>query len=435
MAALCACAPGKPRRADAGTQPAAEAVTIAVRGRVSSGTGTPIASARVLDGASNLLGTSNSGGDFEAQLMVRQNPLGRRGVLTFEAPGWAPQVVNVPYQDGVLNYRVPVRMEPLTIMPLRDDGVMMPGQLPNGRSVRVMVPQMPGATGGSLRFAGIDPVNGPGELRDQNAGLDQMLQSSGMFYLDIIDALGSPLQMPAAGLTVELSPFTPASVPQSEPEQIFQLNGQGAWEARQPPSDGSTLIRVTRVGFWNVDRNYRTACVRGHLDSSAGACRGARVSSSGPAGVAFNSASAADGSFCLMGAQGNGTTLSAGGAHFSVQMPATAGGCSVPTSCTELAPLIVPTDSCAETERADPCAGKFDCGQGRCVPAASVCNGTPDCPSGADESAQLCENEGACCRATLGCPGETGSDCADTCCCCPDDQACCADRSGCCAAP
>jgi hypothetical protein len=78
---------------------------------------------------------------------------------------------------------------------------------------------------------------------------------------------------------------------------------------------------------------------------------------------------------------------------------------------------------------------EFSCGDGICIAAAIVCNGSADCPGGQDEDPAICSVQGNCCTATRGCPGETGSSCAATCCCCPDQQACCADWTvGCCPA-
>lgn len=78
---------------------------------------------------------------------------------------------------------------------------------------------------------------------------------------------------------------------------------------------------------------------------------------------------------------------------------------------------------------------EFACGDGNCIAAATVCNGTPDCPSGIDEDPATCGDAQNCCVATQGCPSETGTSCALTCCCCPLFQACCPDwTQGCCAA-
>ena len=77
---------------------------------------------------------------------------------------------------------------------------------------------------------------------------------------------------------------------------------------------------------------------------------------------------------------------------------------------------------------------EFQCGDGSCVAASVVCNGVSDCPGGEDENPATCFDQHNCCVATRGCPGETGSSCASTCCCCPYQEACCPDWSGCCGA-
>jgi hypothetical protein len=75
----------------------------------------------------------------------------------------------------------------------------------------------------------------------------------------------------------------------------------------------------------------------------------------------------------------------------------------------------------------------FMCSDGTCIDAAIVCNQRPDCADGSDERPEICDTPGACCVATMGCPGETGSSCAETCCCCPANQRCCEDPTlGCC---
>jgi hypothetical protein len=53
-----------------------------------------------------------------------------------------------------------------------------------------------------------------------------------------------------------------------------------------------------------------------------------------------------------------------------------------------------------------------------------MCNGVSECPDGSDEAPDVCSDQGQCCVATNGCPGETGAGCGDGCCCCPSGQAC-----------
>lgn len=71
-----------------------------------------------------------------------------------------------------------------------------------------------------------------------------------------------------------------------------------------------------------------------------------------------------------------------------------------------------------------PGVGTFACGDGDIICADIVCNGRDDCADGSDEDAATCGDETSCCVATQGCPAETGSSCAETCCCCPYGQVC-----------
>lgn len=69
-------------------------------------------------------------------------------------------------------------------------------------------------------------------------------------------------------------------------------------------------------------------------------------------------------------------------------------------------------------------SGIFTCGNGSLVCASKVCNSTNDCGDNSDENASICGQAQSCCQATNGCPGETGSSCASSCCCCPYGQVC-----------
>jgi hypothetical protein len=72
----------------------------------------------------------------------------------------------------------------------------------------------------------------------------------------------------------------------------------------------------------------------------------------------------------------------------------------------------------------DECGSRlFKCANGKAICADLVCNRQNNCGDNSDEGA-FCNNDTTCCVATKGCPGETGSSCADTCCCCPYGQVC-----------
>lgn len=60
---------------------------------------------------------------------------------------------------------------------------------------------------------------------------------------------------------------------------------------------------------------------------------------------------------------------------------------------------------------------QYVCNDGSTILRALVCNGVQNCPGGDDEA--NCGTESSCCVATNGCPSETATSCAETCCCCP----------------
>ena len=68
-------------------------------------------------------------------------------------------------------------------------------------------------------------------------------------------------------------------------------------------------------------------------------------------------------------------------------------------------------------------SGTFVCGSGKLICRDKVCNRSNDCGDNSDEGSNMCQPQ-SCCQVTNGCPGETGSSCAGSCCCCPYGQAC-----------
>ncbi|MCX7823505.1 MAG: hypothetical protein N2260_08730 [Syntrophobacterales bacterium] len=67
-------------------------------------------------------------------------------------------------------------------------------------------------------------------------------------------------------------------------------------------------------------------------------------------------------------------------------------------------------------------SGVYVCGNGKKICRFRVCNGKDECGDGSDE--RNCQSAQSCCVLTRGCPGETASQCAQTCCCCPYGQVC-----------
>jgi hypothetical protein len=69
-------------------------------------------------------------------------------------------------------------------------------------------------------------------------------------------------------------------------------------------------------------------------------------------------------------------------------------------------------------------SGIFLCSNGNTICRDKVCNDANNCGDNSDERSSMCRSAGSCCQVTNGCPGETGSSCAESCCCCPYGMAC-----------
>ncbi len=225
------------------------------------------------------------------------------------------------------------------------EGEVAPGEArtvtvdtPHG-TASVQVPAISNA-GTRVRVAGVSAQDSPGEMREATAGRDQAL---------MVGADDDPLP-PPPGFGVDAMNPPAERPPEAEPEPVeeFGLNEDGQW-APQPPD------QPREFGWWNADRNFRTACVRGMLATPQGACAVGRVTATGPDGLSSRDNTGVD------------------------------------------EPPMTPED----------CG--FDCGDGTCIAADRACNRAQDCANGSDEADAVCGNPDNCCTATRVCPGETGS--------------------------
>lgn len=411
-------------------------VSVTVLGTVVDEAGAPVAGAIVGDDTATA--TTGANGSFQVDLVAP----GDRLIVKVDAAGFAPGRAVVRIKDQVDRYRIPIRVTKLStasIDPAKGGKATIEAM---GRTITVAL--KPGAVSGSgqvtVRGAGIDPRFGPG--LETATGY---LQSAGMFYIDAVDEDGAPLDLVmSGGLEFQMPAFQMPDVPGAEPLNAWKLDDQAQWGSPMDvgaPED-APVLPADAFGYWNADRAYKTACVKGKLKSNSGACKGQHVRADGVDGLSSSDNAGKDGSFCVVGAVTLTSTLVIGSSSVQAPMPAQAGDCSAPQNCADLGDVEVPDSACDDPQGGGggagggmPCAG-FTCPSGDCVDPSKVCNQAFDCPGGEDEDPNICGNQDSCCVATAGCPGETGSDCADSCCCCPGGQACCADPTqGCCASP
>jgi hypothetical protein len=364
-----------------------------------------------------------------AEVSPARGVRGTRALVEFTAPGHAPFLGSVVVKEGVDRYVLDAQLVALTELAIEagvENALVIPA--PNG-TIRLSLPPVSNV-GARIRVAAVSAAQSPGELRDAEGDPGQALQSVGMFYVELVGADGVPLPVPN-GLNFEALDSPDELPPEAEPQAVlaYRLRDDGQWQAfgDAPPRE---------FGWWNADRNFRTACIRGRLQTGDRSCAGARVTATGPDGVSSNDNSGADGTFCITGAQTFASVLQVGGTTRSLQMPSSAGDCLAPETCLSLGDVPIGAADCDRSETPpNPPPGDcgFDCGDGTCVSPAIVCNQIPDCMSGADEDSETCGRESSCCMATQGCRSETGFACRGTCCCCPEGQACCANTAdGCC---
>jgi hypothetical protein len=402
-------------------------------GKVTSG-GVPVTDATVTAGTSS----TTTGADGGYSIQARST--GNTASVRVEAPGMAPMVATVVVKGGVTKYEMPVNLVPYQEQQIDGAGGGSITIYADGQPITISVPA--GAASGPIRIraAAYDYRSGPGRLESvAEDGSIIGLQSAAMFFTEIVDTNGDPVTL-QGGLQISSSPFSLPSMPETQPMSGWSLAEDGRWEnpqAASEPEAGMALSSVPPSVIYNCDRGYPNACVRGVLRSASRPCPGKLVTALGPPGIASGDSVGGAGEFCFTGPLGATMNFSAGSSSGgSVTMANSYGGCAEPASCTEVTDFEIPDEEC-EVEEPEQTVCEFTCpGSDTCIAAATVCNGTDDCPGGSDEDPSICGDESSCCIATQGCPGETGDSCADSCCCCPGGMACCADHTqGCCPSP
>lgn len=283
-----------------------------------------------------------------------------------DAPLFAPQVVTIPVKSGVTTYTVSTTLPAIAVSHTIDAGTTpstLTFQLPGPGDVRhpatITIPA--GAPSGmTVNVAPIPIGASPGQMRAQGGPPGDALASLGMFYVEFVDDVGDQMK-PPAGTTVSIGAQTPPAIPNSDPLNAWMMNDQGNWGTPQPmtppaPGAPSAPAPITNFGYWNSDRAFRTACIKGTLKSPSGTCGGAMLDLTGPDGIHSKDVSGDDGSFCLVGPQGHSGTLAGGR---SVSFPGTAGNCSVPSSCTDVGSFNVGDAVCQSTPT--PYTATFSC--------------------------------------------------------------------------
>jgi hypothetical protein len=316
-----------------------------------------------------------------------------------------PQVSVVPSKEAVAGYRLKVKLVALKTVSAPSSAPVQVSDYAMGRPFQVSF-TAPSTPGLKVLYGVVDPANAPGVLKDANAGAGKALQSAGMFYFQVVDGQGARIAVPA-DLKVNFGPKAMAAIPEAEPVQGYLLGDQGAWGDAKAAGDPTSGLQWAprQFGFWNADRNFRTACVKGTLAvKNAGSCKGGRVKASGPDGISSFDTSGSNGGFCLTGAQTFPSQLQVGATALSVQMPANAGDCTAPETCKDIGTISTEAGECGPAECDPACPGGKSCLNGVCV-SLNTCAGR--CCPGRDDACTLdaaacycddyCTTAGDCC--------------------------------------
>jgi hypothetical protein len=256
-----------------------------------------------------------------------------------------------------------------------------------------------------FRFAIIPPSNGPGLLQSSSPGNfsnSTALQSSGLYYWDVVRASNGA----TASLQSDQEPiFTSGDATYSEdvdPETTDDLNfwnmdpTTGVWSdpvvigptrrlSEIPDGEvsrrllDSATARARSAGFWNCDRNTRTSCVYGILETPGGLpCEGTLVQTTGGSnsnGMYSSDITNSNGIFCLEGMAGGNMGIFVGNTRVrSGKFPTTPGMCSN-GQCTDLGVVMV-TDATAcgnyDGGCVEECLPGHTCISGECVSDGSL---------------------------------------------------------------
>jgi len=351
------------------------------------------------NGASTI---TNSMGAFGLEVVAPS----ARVVLQVTAAGYAPNSAIVFPKPSVYHYErgiVLSAQQSVSIDPAVGGSLTV---LSQGRPVTITLPAGAVQASGQVTIdaAGYDANSGPGALDTTGAPGQNKLQTQGMIHFSITDASGAPVAFaPGSGAKIGLQNVALPSVTGAQDMQQWQLNDNAQWDTPAPTTSSATGMNLLaqKQGYWNADRAYQTACIIGHAQAPNMTCGGAHVQADGPDGISTQDTTAADGTFCVEGAQGLSSTVGIATTSRAFTMPAKSGNCATASSACQDVGLMV--------------LGEFDCAQGCPIGSVDAIGG---CQAPSDGAGTECQTVGAgvCNNGAIfqSCVTGDNGDCTDT---------------------
>lgn len=314
--------------------------TVIIEGVVASN-GMPLKGANVAAGAEFVL--TGTDGTFRVEVPAASE----RVPLKVTLAKFAPAITVVERRAGVFHYHADIEMTPPTMSMMSTGSALEATLNAGGQTFVVRAPPGVVPSGARLELTALAPQNGPGAM-ETTEGDDQRLQTGGMLYVRAVDA--NDVEVPLQGAGIQVTPATVAAVPDAQPMKGYQLDEQARWFPQAGTNATGADLTAQQAGFWNADRAFRTACLKGKLAAGMKACGGERVKAGGLDGIYSHDTAGADGSFCVDGPQGWSQSLTVGATTKMVRFPAAAGSCRTsPGECSDMGELKVNDTDCPKS--------------------------------------------------------------------------------------
>lgn len=319
--------------------------TIIVEGFVRSN-GQPVGGATVSAFSSSVL--SSMTGDFLLRVKADKD----RVPVEVNAKGYAPAVALLTRRDGVVHYTLDVELTPPQRMVTKSDMTQQITLTAGDQTITVEVPPDAIPAGATLELTMVPAENGPGAMETTEAA-DSLLQTGGMLYLRAVDAQGNEVELGGQGVAVVM-PGMMSDIGPTGPTQAYALGADAVWAPTPAPAGSSTGsgLRFQRRGWSNVDRSFRTTCLRGKLNAPTKSCGGQRVRAGGrqATGLYSQDTAAADGTFCLEAPAGLQRTLMVGSTNKFITFGSFSGSCRTGAgSCMNIGEVAVADTDCPKS--------------------------------------------------------------------------------------